>query len=107
LVCSRAGAIEPRAAFLVPGGANAHEQQGSYWVVGKGKNVVERRRGKAGPPVDSLGAIDEGPKGTERGIGQRLLKAAPGRQVTPEQEGGARPPEQGASPSLPPRKARP
>jgi hypothetical protein len=71
------------------------------------KNVVERRSVKTGPAVDSLRAIDEGIKGTERVIVNGLLRAAPGRQVTPEQEGGARSPEQGDSPSLPPRKARP
>jgi len=71
------------------------------------KNVVERRSIMTGPAVDSLRAIDEGLKGTERVIVNGLLRAAPGRHVTPEPEGGARLPEQGASPSLPPRKVRP
>jgi len=99
--------IEQRNAFLLPEVAISHDQQGSYVFVLNEKNVVERRSVKTGPAVDSLRAIDEGLKGTERVIVNGLLRAAPGRQVTPEQEGGARPPEQGASPSLPPRKARP
>ncbi|HSB80492.1 MAG TPA: efflux transporter periplasmic adaptor subunit, partial [Candidatus Methylomirabilis sp.] len=55
-----------------------------------------------GPAVDSLRAIDDGLTGTEWVIVNGLLKAAPGRQVTPERE-DERPPEQGASPSLPAR----
>ena len=99
--------IEQRTALVVPEVAIGHDQQGSYVFVVDEKNVVERRSVKTGPTVDSLRAIDEGLKGTEWVIVKGLVKAAPGRQVTPEQEGGARPPEQGASPSLPARKARP
>ena len=99
--------IEQRTALVVPEVAIGHDQQGSYVLVVNEKNVVERRSVKTGPTVDSLRAIDEGLKGTEWVIVKGLVKAAPGRQVTPEQEGGARPPEQGASPSLPARKARP
>jgi RND family efflux transporter MFP subunit len=99
--------IEQRTALVVPEVAIGHDQQGSYVFVVNEKNVVERRSVKTGPTVDGLRAIDEGLKGTEWVIVKGLVKAAPGRQVTPEQEGGARPPEQGASPSLPARKARP
>ena len=99
--------IEQRTALVVPEVAIGHDQQGSYVFVVNEKNVVERRSVKTGPTVDNLRAIDEGLKGTEWVIVKGLVKATPGRQVTPEQEGGARPPEQGASPSLPARKARP
>ena len=99
--------VEQRAAFLVAEVAIGHDQQGPYLFVVNEKNVVERRSVKTGPAVDSLRAIDEGLKGTERVIVNGLLRAAPGRQVTPEPEGGARLPEQGASPSLPPRKVGP
>jgi RND family efflux transporter MFP subunit len=99
--------VEQRAAFLVPEVAIGHDQQGSYLFVVNEKNVVERRSVKTGPAVDSLRAIDEGLKGTERVLVNGLLRAAPGRHVTPEPEGGARLPEQGASPSLPPREVRP
>jgi len=99
--------VEQRAAFLVPEVAIGHDQQGSYLFVVNEKNVVERRSVKTGPAVDGLRAIDEGLKGTEWVIVKGLLRAAPGRQVTPEQEGAGRPPEQSASPSLSPPKARP
>lgn len=99
--------LEQRAAFLVPEVAIGHDQQGSYVFVVNAKNVVERRSVTTGPAADSLRAIDDGLKGNERVIVNGLMKAAPGRQVTPEREGGERPPEQGASPSLPPRKTGP
>jgi len=99
--------IEQRAALLVPEVAIGHDQQGSYVFVVNEKNVVERRGVKTGPALDSLRAVDDGIKGTERVIVNGLLRAGPGRQVTPEQEGGARAPEQGAAPSLPPRKGGP
>ena len=99
--------LEQKPAFLVPEVAIGHDQQGSYVFVVNEKNVVERRSVKTGPTVDSLRAIDEGLKGTERVIVNGLLRAAPGRQVTPEQEGSARVPQPGASPSLPPRKTGP
>jgi RND family efflux transporter MFP subunit len=88
---------EQRTAFLLPEVAIGHDQQGSYVFVVDEKNVVERRSVKTGPAVDSLRAIDEGLSGTERVIVNGLLKAAPGRRVTLEEEGGARPPEQGAA----------
>jgi len=99
--------IEQRAAFLVPEVAIGHDQEGSYVFVVNEKKVVERRSVKTGPAVDSLRALEEGLRGNEWVIVNGLLRAAPGRQVTPEQEGGARLPEQGASPSLPPRKVEP
>jgi len=95
-----------RTAFLVPEVAVAHDQQGTYVFVVNEKNVVERRGVKTGPAADSLRAIDEGLSGTERVIVKGLLRAAPGRQVTPEREGATQP-EQGAAPSLPPRKTGP
>ena len=67
---------------------------------------MERRNIKTGPVVDSLRAIEEGLKGKEWVIVKGLLKAAPGRQVTPEREVAA-PPGQGSSPSPPQKKALP
>ena len=99
--------VEQREAFLVPDAAIGHDQQGDYVFVVNEKDIVERRGVKTGPAVDSLRAIDEGLKGQEWVIVNGLLKAAPGRQVTPEREGSARPPQQSSSPSLPPRKPGP
>jgi RND family efflux transporter MFP subunit len=89
--------VEERAAFLVPDAAIGHDQQGSYVFVVNDKNVVERRSVKTGPAVDALRTIDDGLKGEEWVVVNGLLKAAPGRQVTPEREGGAGTPEKGSS----------
>ncbi len=99
--------VEKKAAFLVPEVATGNDQQGSYVFIVNEKNIVERRSVKTGPVVDSLRGIEEGLKGKEWVIVKGLLKAAPGRQVTPEQEGAAPPSGQGSPPSPPPRKAGP
>jgi len=88
--------VEERAAFLIPDAAIGHDQQGAYVFVVNDKNVVERRGVKTGPAVDALRAIDDGLKGQEWVVVNGLLKAAPGRQVTPERESEAGKAEQGA-----------
>jgi len=95
--------LEQKAAFLVPEVAIGHDQQGSYVFVVNDKNIVERHGVTTGPAVDSLRAIDEGLRGTEWVIVNGLPKAAPGRQVTPEHEGGGPAPGQGSPPSSPPK----
>jgi RND family efflux transporter MFP subunit len=99
--------LEQRAAFLIPEVAIAHDQQGSYVLVVNDKNVVERRSVKTGPAVDSLRAVDEGLRGTEWVIVNGLPRAAPGRQVTPEQEGGGPAAGPVSPPSSPPKKTGP
>jgi len=89
--------VEERAAFLVPEAAIGHDQQGAYVFIVNDKNVVERRDIKTGLAVDALRAIDDGLKGEEWVVVNGLVKAAPGRQVTPERESGAGAPQQGAS----------
>jgi RND family efflux transporter MFP subunit len=79
--------LERKAAFLVPEVAIGHDQQGSYVFVVNEKNVVERRSVKTGPTVDALRAIDDGLTGKEWVVVNGLLKAGPGRQVTPERAG--------------------
>jgi RND family efflux transporter MFP subunit len=81
--------VEERTAFLVPEAAIGRDQQGSYVFIVNDKNVVERRSVRTGPAVDALRAIDDGLKGEEWVVVNGLLKAAPGRQVTPEREGAA------------------
>ena len=88
--------VEERAAFLVPDAAIGHDQQGAYVFVVNDKNVVERRGVKTGPAVDALRAIDDGLKGQEWVVVNGLVKAAPGRKVTPERESAAGKPTQGA-----------
>jgi RND family efflux transporter MFP subunit len=99
--------VEERAGLLVPEVAIGHDQQGAYVFVVNDKNVVERRGVQTGPAVESLRAIDDGLTGKEWVVVNGLLKAAPGRQVTPEREGDSRRPEPGSAPSLPPRTPRP
>src|SRR5262245_30767216 len=99
--------LDEKAALLVPDAAIGHDQQGAYVFVVNDQNVVERRTVKTGPVLGSLRAIEEGLTGQEWVVVNGLLKAGPGRQVTPEREGGPRPAEQSASPSLPPRKPKP
>jgi RND family efflux transporter MFP subunit len=99
--------LEQRAALVVPEVAVGHDQQGAYVLVVNEKNVVERRSVKTGPAMESRRAIDDGLTGKEWVVVNGLLKAAPGRPVTPEREGGESPPAQGAAPSLPPRKTGP
>jgi RND family efflux transporter MFP subunit len=79
--------VEKKAAFLVPEVAVGNDQQGSYVFIVNEKNVVERRSVKTGPVVDNLRGIEEGLNGKEWVIVKGLLRAAPGRQVTPEREG--------------------
>jgi len=76
--------VEERAAFLVPDAAIGHDQQGAYVFVVNDKNLVERRGVKTGSAVNALRAIDDGLKGQEWIVVNGLMKAAPGRQVTPE-----------------------
>ncbi len=87
--------LDQRAAFLVPEAAIGRDQQGSYVFVVNEKNVVERRGIKTGPAVEALRVIDEGLKGEESIVVNGLVKAAPGRQVTPERESAPGAPEKG------------
>lgn len=99
--------LEQKTSLLVPEVAIGHDQQGPYLLVVNDKNVVERRNIEPGPAVESQRAIENGLTGGEWVIVNGLLKAAPGRQVTPEREGGEGSTAQDARPSLPPRKAEP
>jgi RND family efflux transporter MFP subunit/NodT family efflux transporter outer membrane factor (OMF) lipoprotein len=82
--------LEQRPSVLVPEVAIGHDQQGAYVFVVNEKNAVERRGVKTGPAVDALRAVDDGLTGKEWVVVNGLLKAAPGRQVTPEREGDTR-----------------
>ncbi|HET8833406.1 MAG TPA: efflux RND transporter periplasmic adaptor subunit [Gemmatimonadales bacterium] len=99
--------LEQRSAMLVPEVAVGHDQQGDYLLVVNDKNVVERRGVTTGPSVESRRVIATGLSGGEWVIVNGLLKAAPGRQVTPEREGdrAAAPPP--AQPGPAPNKTEP
>jgi RND family efflux transporter MFP subunit len=79
--------LKRKVALLVPEVAVANDQQGSYVLTVNEKNVVERRGVNTGVSVDDGRVIEEGLQGTEWIVVNGLLRAVPGRQVTPEREG--------------------
>jgi len=81
-----------KSSLLVPEVAVGNDQQGAFVLVVNEKNVVERRAVKTGGSVDALRAIDDGLTGKESVVVNGLLRAAPGRQVTPQREGDTPPP---------------
>jgi RND family efflux transporter MFP subunit len=78
--------LEQKSSLMVPEVAVGNDQQGAYVLVVNEKNVVERRSVKTGAAVDSQRAIDDGLKGQEWVVVNGLLRAAPGRPVTPERQ---------------------
>jgi RND family efflux transporter MFP subunit len=96
--------VKKKMAFLLPEVAVGNDQQGSYVLIVNEKNVVERRSIKSGTLVDNLRAVEEGLDGKEWVIVKGFLRAAPGRQVTPERENL---PSATTSPQLAPGKVKP
>jgi len=79
--------IDKKDLFVLPAMAVSDDQQGTYLLVVNEKNIVERRNIKPGPVVsENVRAIAEGLTGDEWIVVEGLLKAAPGRQVTPERK---------------------
>jgi RND family efflux transporter MFP subunit len=78
---------ETRTAWLVPQVAVANDQQGPYVLIVNDQNVVQRRGVKTGPRVQDLRVIADGLQGTEWVITEGLVRAAPGRPVTPQRQG--------------------
>jgi RND family efflux transporter MFP subunit len=75
-----------RSVLLVPRVAVGNDELGSYVLVVNEQNVVERRGVKTGAPHDSLYVVEDGLAGKEWVVVKGLLKAIPGRPVTPERE---------------------
>lgn len=75
-----------KTALLVPEAALGYDQQGSYVLVVDDKNVVQRHAVKLGAKVGELRVIAEGLTGDDRVITNGLLRAFPGRPVTPVTE---------------------
>ncbi len=71
-------------AILIPQSAVGYDQLGTYALIVDENNTVERRKVKTGVQQGSSQVIDEGLAGDEWVITIGLLKAAPGKQVTPE-----------------------
>jgi RND family efflux transporter MFP subunit len=81
--------LEKQAAFLLPETAMGNDQQGDYVLVVNEKNIVERRPVKTGPQMANMRVVEQGLNGREWVITNGILKAAPGRQVTPVMENGS------------------
>ncbi len=60
------------------------DQIGRYVLVVDDKNIVERRGVKIGQTFGEMQVIAEGLNGDERVVVNGLLRAIPGREVTPE-----------------------
>lgn len=73
-------------ALLVPETAMGFDQIGRYVLIVDDKNVVERRSVEIGPQQGDYRVVDSGLKGDERVIVNGLLRAIPGREVTPEMQ---------------------
>ncbi len=91
-----------RSALLIPRGAVSFDELGSYVLVVNEKNVIERRNVKTGALQDGMEEIQEGLGGSEQVVVKGILKAIPGRQVTPEREEAGRQPSSGVGPGASP-----
>jgi RND family efflux transporter MFP subunit len=84
--------LEKTNLYVVPESAVSTDQEGTYVLIVGDNNLVERRGVKTGSAVDQMRAIEEGLVGSEWVVVKGLLRAVPGRPVTPERESIA-PPE--------------
>jgi RND family efflux transporter MFP subunit len=75
---------EEKGALLVPETAIGYDQLGAFVRVVGPKNVVERRGVKLGNQVDEDRVVLEGLTGDERVVVAGVMRAIPGRPVTPE-----------------------
>ena len=73
-----------RNAILVPRVSVGYDELGAYVLTVNDQNVVERRSVKTETSRGDLYVIEDGLKGDERVVVKGLLKAMPGRTVTPE-----------------------
>lgn len=83
----RAPIDEKKEALLVPEVALSYDQSGPFVRLVNDKNMVERRGVKLGVQDDKYRVVLEGLQGEERVVVAGLMRAIPGRQVTPEKEG--------------------
>ena len=71
-------------AILIPQSAVGYDQLGNYVLIVNENNTVERRNVKTGAQKNHSYVIEEGLTGDEWVVTNGVLKAVPGRQVTPE-----------------------
>jgi len=84
----RAPIVGPeKTALLVPEAAIGYDQMGSYVLVVDAQNVVQRQSVKIGVKKEERRVIEAGLQGDEWVITNGLLRAIPGKPVTPAKEG--------------------
>lgn len=83
----RAPIAAPKESLVVPQTAIGFDQLGSYVRLVNAKNTVERRQVKLGVKDGTYQVILEGLTGKELVVVSGLLRAVPGRQVTPVKAG--------------------
>ena len=92
--------LEKKSYLVIPEVAVGNDQQGSFVMTVNARNIIERRNIKLGPVVDnSLRGVIEGLQGNERIVIQGLLRAVPGKAVTPVPDSA--PPSPQVSPAAP------
>jgi RND family efflux transporter MFP subunit len=96
---------EEKSALLVPETAIGYDQLGPFVKVVNAKHVVERREVKLGNQVDEDRVVLEGLKDDDWVVVAGLLRALPGKEVSPEQA-GAVPGPAGAKPQEPKAKSK-
>jgi RND family efflux transporter MFP subunit len=96
----RAPIADTREALLVPEAALSYDQMGPFVRVVNDKNIVERRGVKLGIQDNTDRVILEGVQESDWVVVSGLLRAIPGRPVTPEKP-GAKPETKGAKAAAP------
>jgi RND family efflux transporter MFP subunit len=89
---------EEKMTLLVPETAISYDQMGPFVRLVNDKNLVERRGVKLGVQVESDRVILEGLQGEEWVVVTGLLRAMPGKPVTPEKQAAPPGPGSAASP---------
>jgi RND family efflux transporter MFP subunit len=75
--------VQTRQALLVPDTSVSSDLEGQYVLVVNCQGFVERRSVRTGFQVDYLRVVEEGLTGREQVVVRGMLKAVPGRLVTP------------------------
>lgn len=88
---------EKEGALLVPVQALGFDQLGPFVLVVNDRNLVERRGVTMGAEMDGFRVIAEGLRGGEWVVVEGVLKAIPGRPVTPEKKELKPPPAKAAA----------
>ena len=75
-----------RQALMIPQVAVGFDQQGAYVLVVDENQAAQRRGVTLGPQVEAFRVIEDGLKESEWVVTNGLLRAIPGRKVSPEKE---------------------